>query len=52
MLRCFIRGAAHSMMVFRKPGDTEFWSINLEEPYRRTEIGLDTRDNHLNVVLR
>jgi hypothetical protein len=52
MLRFFVRGAAHSMMAFRKPGDIEFWYINLEEPYRRTRIGLDTRDNHLDVVLR
>ncbi len=52
MLRFFVRGAAHSMMAFRKPGGIEFWYINLEEPYRRTQMGLDTRDNHLDVVLR
>jgi len=51
MLRFFVRGAAHSMMAFRKPGDIDFWYINLEEPYRRTRIGLDTRDNHLDIVL-
>lgn len=52
MLRFFVRGAAHSMMAFRKEGDIDFWYINLEEPYRRTGIGLDTRDNHLDVVFR
>jgi hypothetical protein len=40
------------MMAFRKPGGVACWYINLEEPYRRTPIGLDTRDNHLDVVLR
>jgi hypothetical protein len=52
MLRFFVPGAAHSMMAFRAPGDIDFWYINLEDPYRRTRIGLDTRDNHLDVVLR
>ena len=59
-LRIFLRGAAHSVMVFLaarevsshpgKGGDVDRWYINLEEPFRKTPIGLDARDNHLDVV--
>jgi Protein of unknown function (DUF402) len=49
-LRIFVSGAAHSVMVFLMPGNVDRWYINLEEPYQRTAIGLDTRDNHLDVV--
>jgi hypothetical protein len=49
-LRLFVRGAAHSVLVFRTQNGVDRWYINLEEPYQRTPIGLDTRDNHLDVV--
>lgn len=49
-LRIFVRGAAHSVLVFRTPGTVNRWYINLEEPYQHTAIGLDTRDNYLDVV--
>ncbi len=49
-LRIFLPGAAHSVIVFLAPDDVDRWYINLEEPFRKTPIGLDTRDNHLDVV--
>jgi hypothetical protein len=50
MLRIFVSGASHSVMIFLMPGGVDRWYINLEEPYQRTPIGLDTRDNHLDLV--
>ena len=50
MVRVFVRGACHSVLVFLEPGDVERWYVNLEQPFRKTAIGLDTRDNHLDVV--
>ncbi|MDA1061908.1 MAG: DUF402 domain-containing protein [Chloroflexi bacterium] len=49
-VRIFVRGASHSVLVFLEPGDVQRWYINLEEPFVRTQIGLDTRDNHLGLV--
>ena len=60
MVRIFVRGASHSVLVFlghrevsshpRKVRDVECWYINLEQPFVRTPIGIDTRDNHLDLV--
>ena len=37
-------------MVFLGDGDVRWWYVNLETPFRRTAIGLDTTDLHLDVV--
>lgn len=50
MVRVFIPGAAHSVLVFLGEGDVGRWYINLEAPFRRTAFGLDTRDEHLDIV--
>jgi hypothetical protein len=50
MVRIFVRGASHSVLVFLEPDDVGRWYVNLEEPFVRTPIGLDTRDNHLDLV--
>lgn len=50
MVRIFLAGAAHSVLVFLGDGDVRSWYLNLEAPFRRTAIGLDTRDHHLDVV--
>jgi len=49
-VRVFVPGAAHSVLIFLGEDDVERWYINLEEPFVRTPIGLDTRDNHLDLV--
>ena len=43
-------GAAHSVWLFWHP-DGRFWGwyVNLEEPHRRWDGGLDTRDNVLDI---
>ena len=51
LVRVFIGGAAHSVLVFLGDGDVRRWYVNLEAPFRRTAIGLDTRDHHLDIVL-
>jgi len=45
-----VRGASYSVIVFLPPDDVERWYINLEQPFVRTPIDLDTRDNHLDLV--
>ena len=50
MVRVFIRDAAHSVLVFLDEDDVRNWYVNLEAPFRRTAIGLDTSDHHLDVV--
>ncbi len=50
MVRVFLKDTAHSLMVFLGDGDVRWWYVNLESPFRRTEIGLDTTDLHLDVV--
>jgi len=44
---------AHSVWVYWRAADHEFreWYINLEEPWRRTPIGFDSRDNLLDMVV-
>ena len=50
MVRVFVEGAAHSVLVFLGEGDVRRWYVNLEAPFRRTAIGLDTSDQHLDIV--
>ena len=50
MVRVFVRGAAHSVLVFLDEDDVQRWYVNLEQPFARTPIGLDTRDHHLDIV--
>jgi len=44
---------AHSVWMYWHPGDHVFreWYVNLEEPWRRTPIGFDSRDNLLDIVV-
>ena len=51
LVRVFVRGGEHSVLVFLGDGDVRRWYVNLEAPFRRTAIGIDTRDHHLDVVL-
>ena len=50
MVRVYIEGAAHSVLVFLGEGDVSRWYINLEAPFERTAIGIDSRDQHLDIV--
>ena len=50
IVRVFIEGAAHSVLVFLDDGDVRQWYVNLETPFRRTAIGLDLSDQHLDIV--
>ena len=50
IVRVFIEGAAHSVLVFLDDGDVRQWYVNLETPFRRTAIGLDTSDQHLDII--
>ncbi|MXW34655.1 MAG: hypothetical protein F4Z60_03355, partial [Chloroflexi bacterium] len=50
MVRVYIAGAAHSVLVFLGDGDVSRWYINLEAPFARTAIGIDSRDKHLAIV--
>ncbi len=50
MVRIYIEGAAHSVLVFLADGDVRQWYVNLEAPFHRTSIGIDSRDQHLDVV--
>ena len=50
MVRVYIEGAAHSVLIFLGDGDVSRWYINLEAPFRRTAIGVDSRDQHLDIV--
>ncbi len=50
MVRIYIEGAAHSVLVFLEDGDVRQWYVNLEAPFKRTAIGIDSRDQHLDIV--
>lgn len=50
MVRIYIEGAAHSVLVFLGEGDVSRWYINLEAPFERTALGIDSRDQHLDIV--
>ncbi len=46
-------GDAHAVWVFWHGPDREFrgWYLNLQAPYERTEIGIDTLDHELDIVV-
>ena len=46
-------GAAHAVYVMWEAGQTTLrcWYVDLQEPLRRTEIGFDTMDHLLDVVI-
>lgn len=54
MLRLMFPGEAHSVWCFWEGDDRQFTSyyVNLEEPFRRTAIGVDTNDHALDIVVR
>jgi len=47
------RDAAHAVYVMWETGQTKLrcWYIDLQEPLRRTEIGFDTMDHLLDIVI-
>lgn len=47
-------GDAHSVSLYWRATDRAFreWYVNLEEPWKRTPIGFDSRDNVLDMVVR
>lgn len=45
VLQLWPRGAAHTVWHF-----ADGWYVNLQEPFRRTEVGLDTADQLLDLV--
>ncbi len=51
IVRVFMEGAGHSVLVFLADGDVRQWYVNLETPIQRTPIGVDTSDQHLDIVL-
>jgi hypothetical protein len=46
-------GEMHSVWVFWEGDDRTFasWYINLQEPFRRTPLGIDTQDLELGIVI-
>ena len=46
-------GDAHSVWLYWGAADHDFrsWYINLEEPWQRTAIGFDSRDNLLDILV-
>lgn len=46
-------GEAHSVSLYWSAADHVFreWYVNLEEPWQRTPIGFDSRDNLLDIVV-
>src|SRR5688500_18075179 len=50
ILKLIPAGAAHSIWLFWRPnGRLRGWYVNLEEPHRLWDGGLDTRDNVLDI---
>jgi len=47
-------GEAHAVWVFWDGPDRELgaWYVNIQEPFRRTPIGVDTQDLELDIVIR
>jgi hypothetical protein len=47
-------GEMHAVWVFWHGPEREFtgWYVNLQEPFRRTELGFDTQDLELDLVIR
>jgi hypothetical protein len=57
VLRLMFPGKGHSIWLFWERDDggkREFTSyyVNMEEPFRRTEIGFDTNDHTLDIIVR
>ncbi len=51
-VRFLYPGRAHSIWVsWRADGSFSSYYVNLEEPFRRTSIGFDTNDHHLDIVV-
>ena len=54
-LRLMFPGACHSVSLFWETSATAHrllrYFVNLEEPFRRTEVGFDTQDHTLDVVV-
>ncbi len=54
-LRLMVPGAAHSVWVFweQEQGERRHsaYYVNMEEPFRRSEIGFDTNDHTLDIVV-
>jgi hypothetical protein len=46
-------GEAYAVFVFWHGEEREFesWYLNLQEPFRRTELGYDTQDHELDLIL-
>lgn len=46
-------GEAHAVWHFWEGDDRDFrcWYVNLQDPFRRTEIGYDTEDHELDIVV-
>ena len=46
-------GEMYAVWVFWKGPDREFdcWYVNLQEPFRRTDVGYDTQDLELDIVV-
>lgn len=53
MLRLMVPGQAHSVWCFWEGDGREFarYYVNMEEPFRRTAIGVDTNDHALDIVV-
>lgn len=47
-------GEMHAVWAFWDGPDRDFasWYVNIQEPFRRTEIGFDTQDLELDIVVR
>lgn len=50
-LKLWRPGRAHSLWLFWRDGAFAGWYVNLEEPWRRTAVGWDSRDQALDVVV-
>jgi predicted RNA-binding protein associated with RNAse of E/G family len=51
-LRLMFPGRSHSVwLTWRPDGDFVGYYVNLEEPFRRTQIGFDTNDHTLDIVV-
>ena len=55
-LRLFLPGQCHSVFLFWD-GDNEkreflHYFVNMEEPFRRTAVGIDTQDHTLDIIVR
>ncbi|MFC1900593.1 DUF402 domain-containing protein [Chloroflexota bacterium] len=52
-LRLKIPSAGYSIIIFWNASDNshQLWYVNLEEPFRKTEIGYDTMDFFLDVLI-